>query len=101
MVKLVYKGVLFYSEGDELSFFEWISKIKGVSSWEGIGDEIHLYVPKSNISIKNLEELIALFYRYNIDMRQLEQFANDRNHQWFTDRSTFWHDRVFGRDEYQ
>jgi hypothetical protein len=96
MITLVCKEVLFYSECDELSFFEWISKIRSVSKWSGKADEIHLYLPKSTISDKSLRELVALFYRYNIDMRQLEQFTNDRNRRWFADKTKVWHYKVFG-----
>jgi hypothetical protein len=71
MVKLICRKVVFNSEGDELSYFEWISRIRAVSRWEGVGDEIHLYLPRAAIPQKSLRELVALFYRYNIDMRQL------------------------------
>lgn len=97
MVKLVCKNVLFYSQGDETAYFEWVSKIKGVSKWEGVGDEVHLYLPKSTISQKSLRELVALFYRYDIDMHQLKQFADERNHRWFGDKAKVWHDKVFGK----
>lgn len=93
---LTCKRVLFLSEGDELAFFEWISKIRSIQKWEGKGDEIHLYPSSSAISEKGLRELIALFYRYEIDMHQLQQFVNDKNREWFTDKKSYWHKRVFG-----
>ncbi len=35
MPKLICKQVMFYSENDELMFFEWISRIKGIKRWTG------------------------------------------------------------------
>jgi hypothetical protein len=98
MIKLVCKEVIFYSQNDELNFFNWISKIKSISKWEGLGWEIDLYLPRRRISDKSLRDLIALFYRYKIDMIQLQQFMNSRNEKWFLDKKSFWHKKVFGNN---
>lgn len=37
-------------------------------------------------------ELIGLFYRYDIDMRQLAGFAD---HEWVRNPNNFWHERLF------
>ena len=86
MVKLICKRVKFYSHGDEDVFFAWISKIKVIKKYEGVGDELHLYVASSKISDKGLREISALFYRYNINMEQLQQFINEKNSQWYRDK---------------
>ncbi len=85
MVKLICKKVLFYSSGDEDIFFEWISKIKSIKKFEGVGDELHLYLRSSRISDKGLRELSALFHRYSIDTKQLQQFINEKNSLWYQD----------------
>jgi len=44
-----------------------------------------------------MRELLALFYRYKIDMKQLQIFLNKNNKQWFQDNTkAYWHRRVFG-----
>jgi hypothetical protein len=88
--------VTFYAPGDEEVFFEWISKIRAIKKWKGVGDEIQLYLPSSTISQKSLREITALFYRYKINMSQLQQLVNDKNREWYIDKKKFWHKRVFG-----
>jgi hypothetical protein len=79
MIKLVCKRVRFYSRGDEDAFFEWTSKIKVIKKFEGVGDEMLLYINSSRISDKGFRELTALFQRYKVDKRQLGQFINSKN----------------------
>lgn len=46
----------------------------------------------------DLRELLALFYRYKIDMKQLRVFLNEQNKEWFYGRPKgYWHYRVFGK----
>jgi hypothetical protein len=96
MPKLICKRVMFYSVNDELAFGEWLSRIRGIKKWEGVLDEIHVYVPRSTISDTCLRELTALFFRYKIDMLQLRQFVNDNNRQWYARETAYWHKPVFG-----
>jgi hypothetical protein len=95
--KLICKRVIFYSRNDESAFIDWLSGIRGIKKWEGVRDEIHVYVPKSTISNTCLRELTALFFRYKIDMRQLQQFVNDNNRQWYARETAYWHRGVFGK----
>jgi hypothetical protein len=95
MPKLICKGVIFYSQTDETSFFEWISRIKGIDRWEGIGDEVHLHLPKKKISDECLRDLTALLYRYKIEMSQLQQFVNEKNSEWYAAPGKYWHKKVF------
>jgi len=96
MPKLTCKAVTFYSEGDELAFFKWIDSINCIKKFEGIGDTMYLTVKSKKPSDVCLRELIALFYRYKIDMSQLAVFLNDKNKEWFFDyKQTFWHKKVF------
>ena len=97
MPKLICKRVTFYSDHDESAFFEWLSKIRGVTKVKGVFDEIHVYVPRKVVSNTCLRELTALFYRYKIDMGQLLQFVNEKNREWYTGKHAYWHKRVFGQ----
>jgi hypothetical protein len=45
-----------------------------------------------------LREILALFYRYNIDMKQLEIFLSDENKSWFFDnKESFWYGGIWGK----
>jgi hypothetical protein len=46
---------------------------------KGFGEELHINIDKSKLVEENLREILALFYRYNIDMKQLEIFLSDEN----------------------
>lgn len=97
MPTLICKRVTYYSDGDEKAFFEWLMSIGCIKELSGVGDELHLHIPRRRISNADLRELLAISERYEIDMKQLAQFANNRNESWFTkNRSAFWHKKVFG-----
>jgi hypothetical protein len=96
MPVLICERVRFYSAEDETAFFGWIGRIVCVSHVEGRGDQILLHLPTKRVSALGLRELIGLFARYNVDMRQLAQFETSQNREWFRNSSTLWHKRVFG-----
>jgi hypothetical protein len=94
---LTCKRVIFYSHKDEDTFFEWIKKIPSITHFEGARDELYLDMVSNIISDEDLKDLIALFYRYKIDMKQLCMFLNVNNKQWFYEnKKTFWHNKIFG-----
>jgi hypothetical protein len=93
---LACKRVHYFSPGDETAFFDWIGRISCVTKFEGSGDTLYLRVRGSRISDDDLRELLALFYRYRVDMKQLEQFETPRNRAWFSRPGTYWFARVWG-----
>lgn len=96
MPTLTAKRVTFYSHGDEVAFFHWIANIACVDAVEGVGEELLLHIRRRRISDENLRELIGLFHRYRVSMRQLAQFKTSRNEKWFAAPEKFWFKRVFG-----
>jgi len=96
---LICKAVKYHSLCDEDAFFEWIKKIPSIVRYDGALDELYLYMKGKNISNRDLRELIALFYRYKVEMSQLQIFMNKRNQKWFHDGKIkgYWHARVFGK----
>jgi len=46
---------------------------------KGSGEELYVNVDKSKITEIDLREILALFYRYDVDMKQLGDFLNDEN----------------------
>ena len=96
-ITLLCKSVWYYSSTDEDLFFEWVSKIPAIVKFDGAGDELYLYFKANKISDYDLRDLLALFYRYKIDMKQLAVFLNKKNQSWFFENhKAYWHRRVFG-----
>jgi len=94
---LICKSVKYYSRKDEDTFFEWIKKIDCIDSLKGVGTKLHLQISCNNVHDHDLRDLLALFYRYKIDMKQLQRFLNKNNEQWFySNKKSYWHKRVFG-----
>jgi len=63
---------------------------------KGFGKELYINVDKSKLTEADLREILALFYRYNIDMKQLEIFLSDENKFWFFDnKESFWYGKVW------
>ena len=98
---LICKKIKFYSQKDEDAFFEWVKKITCIDKISATGDELYLHVIGNDLQDDGLIDLLGLFYRYNIDMRQLETFLTKKNKKWFFDGKTkgFWHRRVFGANK--
>jgi hypothetical protein len=95
-IQLLCKRVKFYALKDEDAFFEWIKKIKCIKNISAIGNELSLDLPHL-ISDDDLRDILALFYRYKIDMHQLFIFLNDTNKSWFYEGNKgYWYDNVFG-----
>ena len=88
------RKIRFYSQLDEAMFFDALKKMSAVRKIEGRGWDLNLSVP-SRLSEKALRDLLALFFRYRIDMRQLAPFLTEKNRAWFHSPETYWFKRVF------
>jgi hypothetical protein len=97
-ITLVCKDVILCSPHDEDAFFEWIKKIGCIEGLSGSDNTLYLHISSEDIFRSDLDDLLALFYRYNIDMKQLKRFLNNDNKKWFKDGKVkgYWHERVFG-----
>jgi hypothetical protein len=88
------KKLKFCSMIDEELFFTWLDKIPSIVHVEGIGDCIHIFVEKK-ITKNDLREILAVFYRYNIEMTQLQVFNCKAFSKWFPVPGAYWYERVF------
>lgn len=94
---LICKGVTFYTFMDQQLFFTWINRTLCIDSFTAASDELYLHLVAEQLSDEDLQELIGIFYRYKIDMKQLSRFVTEQNKHWFSeDKKAFWHRRVFG-----
>ena len=94
-VELIAKGPEFYSSLDEDAFFYWLDKIECVNSWRLGTDSIVLEIDTTNMNEEELRGILALFYRYEMDMKQLKQFMTKENAEWFARPIAYWHNRMF------
>lgn len=88
--------IVFYHNADERAYFEWLERISCVSSITGEGSRGLVVRLKYQPGEDDLRQLLALGYRYGLDMRPFAKFETDANRDWFRDPQMFWSDRVFG-----
>lgn len=89
-------GVRFFSKGDEEAFFDWLGKLSFVEKYEGQGRTLFITVKSNAIDEDGLRELLSLFRRYGIDLKQLAVFDRDEFADWFRDDRAYWHKDIFG-----
>jgi len=94
-VVLIAKRVWYYSENDEAAFFEWLDKLTCVEKYEGELDVLNIHVDQGRLDAGSLYELLALFRRYSIDMKQLRVFDKDKFASWFRNPKSYWFKEVF------
>lgn len=91
IVKLDCAGISFGSPLDHKHLRQWALEIPGVVKW----DANHLVVDCTQVSEASLRDLLALFHRYRIPMKQLAQFRNAANESWFASPEMYWYSEVF------
>ncbi len=95
-VELRAQGICFFSQLDEGTFFAWLGKLPCFSNVEGNGDLLFIRVIESKVDEYALRELLALFQRYGIDMKQLDVFDKREFEHWFHKSDAYWYEPVFG-----
>ena len=97
MTQLVWTApTTYYSAGDERAFFAWLQSIPGVVKVEGRGRELCVHLRSKRLSAAALRELLALYSRYQGNMRELAQFEQSSNASWFRNPKAYWYEGVFG-----
>ncbi len=90
MLKIEIYSLRFYSRLDEDAFFSRLNQIPGVVSVEGFLRTIDVSVDPSAVDDEGMRELISLFQRYGIDMRQLRKLETEEFSPWMRNRSAYW-----------
>jgi len=81
---------------DRYIFFEWTRHISSITSVRKEDDTIYIEIVNTHIPDEDLRKLIALFFRYNLCVKQLAVFFNEHNRHWFYDNpKAFWHEKIF------
>jgi|SRR5579862_2785857 len=96
-IVLICKSVRFCARKDEDAFFNWIQTIDCIENTSAQGNELYLHIANHSLHDNDLRDLLALFYRYKINMKQLQVFLNEDNKPWFYEnKKAYWHKKVFG-----
>lgn len=94
-MELVVRLGTYYSAGDEASFFSRLNSLRCVQRVQGMHDGLHIHLKRP--SDRDLRELIALLFRYDLDMSSLATLKTEKNAGWFGEAKAFWYRKVFGR----
>ena len=95
-LRLAIRGPVYYSQRDEKAFYDWLRSITCVAEVGGRLRDVHITL-KRRPSDSDLWDLLALLFRYRMNMKSLAAFRTTRNAKWFDDPKKFWHAKVFGR----
>jgi hypothetical protein len=94
-VELEATNIRFFSEFDESGFFEWLDKLACVQKYTGRGKILYITINSDAVDEEALREILALFRRYGIAMRQLIAFDRQEFAEWFHDRRAYWYTDIF------
>lgn len=95
-VELQATGMRFFSQGDEAAFFGWLAKLAFVERYEGRGLTLFISVNAAAVDEDGLRELLALFRRYGVELKQLAVFDRSEFADWFRSKQAYWHKEIFG-----
>ena len=99
IIELEARGVRFFSPYDEKAFFKWLDKLPCVEKYAGRGIAIYISINQEAVDEDALRELLALFRRYGVDMKQLRVFDSSSFAGWFRNSGAYWFDSVFDNKE--
>jgi hypothetical protein len=95
MPTLVWGAPMRFSSRDETAFFDWLQSIPGVISVRGEGRTLLIRLRSSRLSKATLLEFIAVYERYQGNLRELADFENLSNTAWLRNRNAYWHEKMF------
>ena len=97
MPKLLIKEGYYYSQLDEDAFFHWLTSISGVVRVVGTPKGLEVTLRSKRLSEASLRDLLAIYFRYGLPMRELAVFESESNRHWFRSRDKYWFTKVFGK----
>jgi hypothetical protein len=90
----------FYSPGDERRLFQGFKEIDCIKRVEGIGRGLNLDITLNCLSKEKLFELIALLWRYQIDVSPLRSLAEkNKKFAWLAGTHFYWHASMFSTND--
>ncbi len=95
IITLEADSIKYFSQYDEESFFEWLGKLSCVKKFEGQGTVLYIDVDLDAVDEYSLRDILALFRRYNISMKQLAIFDRAEFADWFRNEKKYWYKDIF------
>jgi hypothetical protein len=90
------EGPTYFSENDETAMFEWLGRISVVQDVTGEGCDLIIRLKRAPTD-NQLRDLLAVFFRYQMDMTPLAALRTAKNESWFSEQDSYWFDKVFRR----
>ena len=94
-IEIEAENVRYFSKNDENIFFEWIKKIPCITDTKGRLSTLYLTVQMDVLDDYQMRDILALFQRYQIDMRTLKKIIKSDFLDWINDPIKFWHYDLF------
>ena len=86
----------FYSHGDERRFFQGLNEVDCINNVRGVGRGLVFDVNLSRLGREKVFELIALLWRYQIDLTPLRVLAeNNKKFTWLSEAKFYWHASMY------
>lgn len=95
-MEIVIREGTYYSSADESAFYDRLAGLRCIAGVRGARDGLHISLSRRPSDMQ-LREIIALLYRYELDMKPLTALLTEKNASWYADPNTFWHAAVFGK----
>lgn len=89
--QITIKEARYYCYKDEESFFRWLESIEGVERAVGGPEGLTLHIGEAGLGRDDWADLIGLFMRYGIDMRELRVLLTPDHEAWLKDPQKYWH----------
>jgi hypothetical protein len=68
-----FEGVTYWSPGDERAHFDWLERISVIRSVRGQGRRVYLDIDIARATADEVQELEAVYRRYDGDVAQLDE----------------------------
>lgn len=81
-MKIFATDVAYYGRLDEDLFFEGLYRNPAFKSVKGIHRTLHIKIDARRLTWEATNDLVALFYRYGIDLKELSKIAVGRRREW-------------------
>jgi hypothetical protein len=88
--------VWYFSDGDKSRFFSGLTNNVAYLDVKGYGTELHIKLDARKLNREALYDLVALFFRYKVDMKELKPLLNSRTTPWLETYVPDWLDLITG-----
>jgi hypothetical protein len=85
----------YYCYQDEESFYRWLKTIEGIERFVGGPQGLTLHVKQAGLNRDDWADLIGLFMRYDLNMRDLRELVTPDHEAWLKDPQKYWYQKMW------